>query len=132
MSVSAAFRDYILEQLNRLTPVTARSMFGGVGLYAAGLFFSVIDDDTLYFKVDDGNRAAFEAAGMAPFRPFGPETPPMAYFEVPADAVDDPEALRPWLDGALAAARGAREKKGSKSAKAARKPPAPSARRKRP
>lgn len=132
MAVSAAFRAFILEQLNRLAPVTARGMFGGVGLYTAGLFFAVIDDDTLYFKVDDGNRAAFEAAGMQPFRPFGPDTPPMAYFEVPADAIDDPDALRPWLDGALAAARAARAKKGAKSAKAAGKVPAPAARRKRP
>jgi DNA transformation protein len=120
MPVSAAFRAYILEQLNRLAPVTARGMFGGVGLYTAGLFFGLIDDDTLYFKVDDGNRAAFEAAGMQPFRPFGPDTPPMAYFEVPADAIEDPEALRPWLAGALAAARRARAKKGAKSAKATR------------
>lgn len=111
MAVSAAFRDYILEQLNRLAPVTARPMFGGVGLYSAGLFFGLLDDDVVYFKVDDGNRAAFEAAGMGPFRPFGPDTPPMAYYEVPADAVDDPEALRPWLDGALAAARAARARK---------------------
>ena len=132
MAVSAAFRAFILEQLNRLAPVTARGMFGGVGLYTAGLFFGLIDDDTLYFKVDDGNRAAFEAAGMQPFRPFGPDTPPMAYFEVPADAIDDPDALRPWLDGPLAPARAARAKKGAKPAKAAGKVPAPDARRKRP
>lgn len=123
MPVSAAFRAYILEQLNSLAPVTARGMFGGVGLYTAGLFFGLIDDDTLYFKVDDGNRPAFEAAGLEPFRPFGPDTPPMQYYEVPADAIEDPESLRPWLIGALAAARRARAKKGSKPAKAARKAP---------
>lgn len=130
MAVSAAFRDYILEQLNRLAPVTARPMFGGIGLYSAGLFFGLLDDDVVYFKVDEGNRAAFEAAGMGPFRPFGPDTPPMAYYEVPADAVDDPEALAPWLEGALAAARAARARKkpkgeGARRKSAARPAPAP-------
>lgn len=110
MAVSAAFRDYVLEQLNRLVPTTARAMFGGAGLYSGGLIFGLLDDDTLYFKVDEANRAAFEAAGCAPFRPFGPDTKPMGYYEVPADAVDDPEALRPWLEGALAAARSAKSK----------------------
>jgi len=27
-------------------------MFGGVGLYCDGLFFALLDDDRLYFKID--------------------------------------------------------------------------------
>lgn len=114
MAVSKAFREFILEQLHHLSPVTARSMFGGVGLYAGQHFFGLIDDDTLYFKADNENRAAFEAAGSRPFRPFGADAKPMAYYEVPAEALDDPDALRPWFEGALAAAQRAkaRPKKG--------------------
>lgn len=114
MAVTAAFRDYILEQLNRVVPTTARSMFGGFGLYAGGAIFGLLDDDALYFKVDDGNRPDFEAAGCQPFRPFGPDSRPMGYYQVPADAIDDPEALRPWVGGALAASRAARVRSGTR------------------
>ena len=110
MAVTRDYRDYVLEQLGRLGPVTARAMFGGVGVYHDGLFFALMDDDTLYLKVDDGNRAMFEAAGMGPFRPFGDERA-MQYHELPADLLEDPERLRPWVDGALDAARRARRKK---------------------
>ena len=46
-------------------------MFGGAGVYA-GINFGCIAEDTLYFKVDSGNRAAFEAEGMSPFILSGP------------------------------------------------------------
>ena len=110
MSVSPEYRDYILEQLARVTPVTSRSMFGGVGIYANGLFFALMDADNLYLKVDDGNRGDFEAIGSEPFRPFGDERA-MQYYELPADVLEDVDALRGWVEGALDVARRARAKK---------------------
>ena len=110
MSVSPEYRDYVLEQLARVTPVTSRSMFGGVGIYADGLFFALMDDDNLYLKVDDGNRGDFEAIGSEPFRPFGDERA-MQYYELPADVLEDVDALRGWVEGALDVARRARAKK---------------------
>ena len=111
MAVSAEYREFVLEQLARVTPVTARSMFGGVGVYADGLFFALMDDDTLYLKVDDSNRGDFEAAGTGPFMPFGDDQHVMQYYELPADLLEDADALRPWIAGALDAARAARRKK---------------------
>ena len=112
MAVSESYRDFVLEQLGRVTPVTARSMFGGVGLYAEGLFFALIAEDRLYFKVDDTTRLEFERLGMEPFRPFGEDTA-MSYFEVPADVMEDPMQLAPWmrkaLDVAAKAKRGKRK-----------------------
>ena len=85
MSVSPSFRSFVLEQLGRVTPgIRARGMFGGVGIYAAELFFALLDDDTLYFKVDDVTRPQFESRGMTPFRPYGEEGEVMGYYEVPA------------------------------------------------
>jgi DNA transformation protein and related proteins len=55
MSVSNDFVEYVIEQLRLLGRVAARRMFGGVGLYVEGLFFGLIDDDTLFLKVDDSN-----------------------------------------------------------------------------
>jgi DNA transformation protein len=110
MSVSSSFRTFILEQVGRAGPrIRARSMFGGVGIYSGDLFFALIDNDTLYFKVDDSNRSDFTARQMEPFRPFGEDGETMGYYAVPADLLEDPEALRPWVEKAIAVA--ARKKK---------------------
>ncbi|HVD32574.1 MAG TPA: TfoX/Sxy family protein [Gemmatimonadales bacterium] len=112
MSVSPSFRSFVLEQLGRVTPgIRARGMFGGVGIYAAELFFALLDDDTLYFKVDDVTRPQFESRGMTPFRPYGEEGEVMGYYEVPADVLEDPEALGAWVEAALAAARRAKKRR---------------------
>jgi DNA transformation protein len=110
MSVTPEYRDWILEQLHRVGTVTGRSMFGAHGLYLDGLFFALVDDDTLYFKVDDSNRPDFEAAGMHPFRPYGDERA-MQYFEVPPDVLEDPERLGDWARRAVAVARKRKGKK---------------------
>ena len=41
---------------------------------------------------------------MGPFRPYGEDGEVMQYYEVPADLLDDPEALRPWAENAIAVA----------------------------
>jgi len=111
MPVTPSYRQFVLDQLGRVTPaLRARNMFGGVGLYAGEHFFALLDDDTLYFKVDDGNRGDFTARGMGPFRPFGESGEVMQYYEVPEELLEDPEALRPWLDKAVDAARRAKSR----------------------
>jgi DNA transformation protein len=72
----------VLEQLGRVTPVTGKSMFGGAGIYTHGLFFALIAEDRLYFKVNDAMRPEFERRGMEPFPPFGKDSA-MGYYEVP-------------------------------------------------
>lgn len=111
MAVTPSYRVYVLEQLERVAPVSARSMFGGVGIYADGLFFALMDNDTLYFKTDETNRPDFEAAGMAPFRPFGEGTQAMHYHELPGELLEDAEELRPWMEKALQVARRAKKRK---------------------
>jgi DNA transformation protein len=105
MAVSDDFRDFVLEQLAPAGRVTPRAMFGGVGLYLDGLFFALIDDDTLYFKTGDSNRARFEQAGSKPFCPF-PDRPDqaMAYWQVPAEVLEDADQLAAWAREALAVA----------------------------
>ena len=116
MAVSEGYRVFVLEQLGRVTPVTAKSMFGGVGLYVEGLFFALIADDRLYFKADDANRPDFERLGMEPFRPFGGDSA-MGYYEVPADFLEDHAQLSPWMRKAISVAANAKAKKKSKGAK---------------
>jgi DNA transformation protein and related proteins len=105
MSVSPSYKAFVLEQLSAAGTVTAKPMFGGVGLYCQGLFFALIDDDTLYLKVDDAIRPEFERFGSQPFRPFGDDSHGMQYYELPADVLEDRAAVRSWMDRALGAAR---------------------------
>ena len=110
MAVSESYRDFVLEQLGRVTPVTGKSMFGGVGIYAQGLFFALIAKDRMYFKVDDTTRPDFERLGMEPFRPYG-EDSAMGYYEVPADVVEDSVQLAAWMKKAIDVAAKAKGKK---------------------
>jgi DNA transformation protein len=83
-------------------------MFGGIGIYASNVFFALIADDTLYLKVDDTTRASFEERGLRPFRPYGEAGEVMQYYEVPPEVLEDPDALRPWVEAAIAVARRAK------------------------
>ena len=108
MAVSEDFREFVLEQLGRIVPIHWKRMFGGVGLYADETFFALIDDDVLYFKVGDGNRARFEEAGSRAFQPYGEGSYSMNYFELPVDVLEDDEKLRVWTLEAVTVAANAK------------------------
>ena len=110
MAVSKGYRGFVVDQLERVAPITAKPMFGGVGLYAGGLFFALIAEDRLYFKTDDTTRPDFERLGMEPFRPFGEESA-MGYYAVPADVLEDAAQLEPWMRKAIDVASKARQPK---------------------
>jgi DNA transformation protein and related proteins len=105
MSVSDTYIAFVLEQLGTSGPIKAKTMFGGVGLYRGGIFFGLIDDDVLYFKVDESTQREFQQAGSQPFRPFGSESYSMRYYEVPADVLEDGAMLAQWAEKAVAVAR---------------------------
>lgn len=119
MSVSADYLAYVIDQFAPFAKLVSRRMFGSVGLYADGLFFGLIDDDTLYLKVDDSNRDDYVSRGRAPFRPLAndPDAYSVSYFQLPEDVLEDPDTLRLWARKALAVAVAA-------AAKSRRNPPA--------
>lgn len=80
-------------------------MFGEAGLYSGDVFFGLVADDALYFKVDDASRSDFEARAMPPFRPYGEGGAAMQYYQLPEDVFEDPEVLRAWAERAIAIAR---------------------------
>lgn len=104
MAVSESYLEFVEEQLGRVTAVRSRRMFGGVGLYAADVFFAVIDDDVLYLKVDDETRAAYTELGMEPFRPYKDKPHSMDYYQLPAEVLEDIEMLSKWVGNAVDAA----------------------------
>jgi DNA transformation protein len=111
MAVSDEFHEYILGQLAYIGQVTSRRMFGGVGIYRHQDFFALIDDDVLYFKVDDVNRDDYLKANMPPFRPYGAQGYAMQYYEVPVEVLEDSERLSGWAMKAVEVARRKKKKK---------------------
>ncbi|HEX7416413.1 MAG TPA: TfoX/Sxy family protein [Steroidobacteraceae bacterium] len=106
MPVSEGYLAYAIEQLAGLGRVSSRRMFGGVGLYSGDWFFGLISADILYLKVDDSNRADYDSRGCGPFRPFAdrPEYG-MRYYQVPAEVLEEPDALRAWAQKSIAVAQ---------------------------
>lgn len=96
MAVSASFLEFVLEQLGNVRQVTHKRMFGGVGLYSGETFFAVIDNDTLFFKVDDTTRPRYEAAGMPPFAPIPGKPPMRGYYQVPPYVLEDGDLVSAW------------------------------------
>lgn len=104
LKVTPAFREYVLAQLDELGEVTARAMFGGVGLYRRGVFFGIIAGGTLYFRVGEANRRDFDRYQAQPFRPY-PDRASAKYFAVPVEILEHAQDLAAWARKSLRAAR---------------------------
>ncbi len=109
LRVTAEFRAFVLDQLAEVPQLRSKAMFGGIGLYSGGRFFGIVAADELFFKVDDSNRARYEAAGSEPFRPLAdPERPvSMSYWRVPIEVLEDSRELADWARTAIRAAASA-------------------------
>jgi DNA transformation protein len=66
MPLSPGFTDYVLELLAGFGRLEAKRMFGGAGLYHDGVMFAILDDDVVYFRVDDALEADLKAQGSVP------------------------------------------------------------------
>jgi len=104
-----SFKDYVLDQLETLGAVRARTMFGGHGLYRGPEFFGIVHQGRLYFRTDARTRPDYIARNMSPFQP-NPRQTLASYYEVPADVLDDAEILANWARAALSTHRDKRGK----------------------
>ncbi|MGV0762059.1 TfoX/Sxy family protein [Tistrella mobilis] len=120
MSSSADAREQALEVAERLAPlgpVIVKRMFSGAGLSIDGVNFAFVIGGTLYFRVDDQSRPAYEAMGLEPFRYDRPGRTVTvgSYYEAPDEVFDDDEALcdhaRAAWQAALTASRARPPKK---------------------
>ena len=112
MGVSQGQIDQALELLDGLGPLRFKRMFGAVGLYCDDLFFAVLDEETLYFKVDAENEPLFREAGSTPFTfEQNGETVAMGYWRIPEAAMDDSEEAVRWARLGVDAALRARARK---------------------
>ena len=70
-------------------------MFGGAGIYLDDALFAIVDDDRLYFRVDEESLPLYE--GMDPW----PVTP-NGYRELPSAVLADPTELGDRIERAVA------------------------------
>lgn len=101
------FVDHVLELLEPLGTMRARAMFGGFGIFHVDRMIALVADDRLFLKTDRHTKAAFEAAGSAPFVYAGKRARPtvMSYHEAPAACLDDAETMLHWARLAVEAAQ---------------------------
>jgi DNA transformation protein and related proteins len=119
MPVSREFLDHVADQLRGFGPIAIRRMFSGAGLFRSDLMFGLVAGDVLHFKVNDANRPAYLAAGAKPFtyRRLGGPAHLTSYYEVPAEILDDADALAEWARAAWAAAQSKAKPKRAKAKK---------------
>lgn len=101
---SDSFREFVVEQLQGVWDVRCKGMFGGYGLYTGQKFFGIIYKGRLFFKVFEASKSRYTAAGMKPFKPSANMTL-KSFYEVPADALEDPDELAEWSAAASQSAR---------------------------
>ena len=107
MVASDGFAEFLSEQLAPLGRITMRRMFGKTGVFCDGLMLGMVTDNTLYFRVDDENRAAFkEAASFPPlnYKKRG-DSIDLSFWRAPERLFDEPDELVTWGRLALGAAR---------------------------
>jgi DNA transformation protein len=107
MVASDSFSEFLNEQLAPLGHITLRRMFGKSGVFCDGLMLAMVRDDTLYFRVDDDNRAIFKEAEAFPPLDYrkGGGTIDLAFWRAPERLFDEPDELLMWARAALGAAR---------------------------
>jgi DNA transformation protein len=107
MVASDGFAEFLREQLAPLDRITLLRMFGKNGVFCDGVMLGMVTENTLYFRVDEQNRATFKEAESAPplnYRKRG-TTIDLSFWRVPERLFDEPDELVTWGQAALAAAR---------------------------
>jgi DNA transformation protein len=123
MVASDSFAEFLREHFAPLGHITLRRMFGKTGVFCDALMLGMVRDNTLYFRVDDDNRATFKEAQLFPPLNYAKkgETIDLAFWRAPERLFDEPDELLTWARAALAAA----ERVAAKRVAPKRKPAAP-------
>ena len=104
MPVTPDYWLVLRETLESVRPITSRKMFGGIGLYFGGPVFGIVDNDKVYFKVDEETVQPYDEADSDMWM-YDPAVGPVAkYREVPAAVLADPCLLGEFIDASAAAA----------------------------
>jgi len=109
--MSDSFHEFVRELFSGLGQVTIKRMFGGAGVYAEGVMFALLADETIHIKVDSALKEELRGEGSGPFvwtprkGPRAGEQLDLGYWRLPEAALDDPDAAVIWGRKALAVAK---------------------------
>jgi DNA transformation protein len=128
MVASSSFAEFLREHLAPIGHLTMRRMFGATGVFCEGLMIGVVTDDTLYFRVDDQNRATFKEAASLPPLSYEKQgrTIDLSFWRAPERLLDEPDELVAW---ARAARRVAAKKQRKPSTRKSKHRPRPGSKR---
>ena len=114
MVASDEFAEFLRDQLAPLGRISMRRMFGKTGVFCDGFMLAMVRDNTLYFRVDDDNRADFKEAEAFP--PLNYEKKggsiDLSFWRAPERLFDETDELIMWSRTALAAAHRVAVKRG--------------------
>ena len=107
MVATDSFAEFLREQLAPLGRVTMRRMFGKTGVFCDGLMLGMVDDNMLYFRIDDGSRSTLKDTESMPPLNYEKQgrTIDLSFWLVPERVLDDTDEILIWARAALAAAR---------------------------
>ena len=94
MAVTIGYKEFLEDLLASFGPVSIRNMFSGAGVYADGVMFAILVNDTLYLTADAVSARDFAAEGKAPFASRRKRRAPIAM--VPDRLLEDPEEPAVW------------------------------------
>lgn len=122
MPSNTDFANYCCDLLSSAGRCVAKRMFGGFGISTDGLTIAILadlgDGEKLWLKGDEIARSQYQAAGCKIFSYPAKGVPrSMNYFSSPEEAMDSPDAMRPWAALALDCALRARANKGLQTTK---------------
>ena len=125
MSVSKVekeFVSYVVDLMQSIGPVRAKSMFGGHGIFLDELMFALVVDNILYLKVDKDTENEFKGKGLEAFvyKKKGKDASykiiKMSYYQAPEEALEDSDEMNLWANKAYSVALRAASKKRKKIA----------------
>ena len=107
----SALIDYLFDQLGDFA-ASSKRMFGGTALYHGDAMFGFVYHDRIYFKVDTRNRDEYVQARMEVLL-YAPDKTAQrigSLMEVPADVLEEPDALGQWAAKAVDAALASKQR----------------------
>jgi len=112
MARDDSFHEYIMSEVFRdIEGITSRPMFGGWGIYKDGVFFALIGEGEIFFKVDESNQADYERHGSKPFVYTGHKNKDvtMSYWLLPGEIMENRDELIAWINKSVEARKEAKK-----------------------
>jgi DNA transformation protein and related proteins len=104
--------DSLPDLFHGLGSIRSRRMFGGHGVYADEMFFAIVVDDVLYLKGDEISASHFTERGLERFEYVKDgKAMTMAYYQAPAEVLEDPDEALRWGRYAVDASLRAEQRK---------------------